>query len=274
VLENLAMFPIKKSGHEYSFREDAFLYRAPSGREREFPFSESMKIKFSPYTGRLAIRGPQGTAPLAPLATDEEKALVLEFFRRWKIKNIDDAKKAAFDYTDGQRQFLPIALGASLLVGLPVAAGLFSDSYGQYTCTTQLRNGSVHGSMNVTKFRKKRKGHYTLELNFTTPSGKTIKGFDQLIMNNGMEEAEMEKSIPKTVPVIYAQENPECWSLPATPSAAEPNWAQRRYFTAFPAMFGMVFLVISTWGLAWSAMSLIRRRRPFSSEINELFQLS
>lgn len=267
------MFPISKAGHEYAFREGSFYYRSPRGREMDFPFSERMKLKFSPWTGAISVKGRQGTAPLSPLSGAEQREFLTQFFQRWKSRDPEAAKKAAFDYIEGQRQFLPIAFIVCLAVGLPVGVALMNDSREQYTCTKVLREESAVGSMNVTKFRKKRKGHYVLSLEFTTPQGHKIEGTDQLIMGKEGVEEEMERNIPKTVPVVYSPTRPECWSLTPSPDSTEVNWAKRRYFTAFSLLFGLFFVVGSLYGMAWSAMSWSRRRRPFRDDLSSMFHL-
>ena len=267
------MFPIQKNGHEYSFREGSFLYRSPAGREVDFPFSERLKLKISPWTGALRLKGPQGTAPLSPLSEAERRDFLTQLFQRWKSREPEAAKKAAFDYIEGQRQFLPIAFIACLLVGMPVGVALMNDSREQYVCTNVLKSDSAVGTMNVTKFRKKRKGHYVLTLEFTTPQGPKIVGTDQLIMGKEGVEEEMERNIPKTVPVVYSPSRPECWSLTPEPTSTEVNWAKRRYFTAFSLLFGLFFVITSVYGLAWSAASWMRRRRPFREDLAGMFQL-
>jgi hypothetical protein len=86
-------------------------------------------------------------------------------------------------------------------------------------------------------------------------------------------EEEMERNIPKTVPVVYSPTRAECWSLTKDGSTNEPNWAKRRYFTAVALLFGLFFTVVSIYGLARSGMSWRRRRRPFTAELESMFSL-
>ena len=93
----------------------------------------------------------------ADLSAEEQSALLLEFFRRWKTQTPDLARKAAFDYIDGQKGFVALAFGVSLLFALPLAAGLLADSRSQFSCTKVLQENSTLGAMDVTKFKRKRK---------------------------------------------------------------------------------------------------------------------
>lgn len=259
------MFPISKDGYEYSFLESGLQVKSPDGREQNFPFERRLKLRHSSWTGNLFLKGPDGTAPLSPLSEAEKKELVLEFFRRWKAADPEVAKKSAFDYIDGQKGFVALAFTISLLFSLPLAVGLLADSKDQFTCTLELQRNSVVGSMDVEKFKRKRKGHYILDLAFTAPDGTKIVGRDQLIVSD-------ETNIPKTVPVVYSPNNPRCWSLTPNLEGTEVNWAKRRFFGYFAAMFGTFFLVSAFYGLAWSVSRWIRPR-PFKAELAKLFSL-
>ncbi|RYZ94143.1 MAG: hypothetical protein EOP11_26795 [Proteobacteria bacterium] len=72
---------------------------------------------------------------------------------------------------------------------------------------------------------------------------------------------------------MYAPNHPECWSLTPEGSSSEVNWAKRRYFTAVGSLFGLFFVLVSGYGLAWSAFSWRRRRRPFRDDIAAMFHL-
>lgn len=259
------MFPISKNGYTYSFRDNGFSFSSPAPREMYFPFDARLKLKHSSLTGALSLKGPEGSATLAPLSSAEQLSFLLELFRRWKAADPEAAKKAAFDYFDGQKGFVAVAFVASLFFSLPLAVGLLADSRNQFYCTSVLQKHSVVGSMDVTKFKKKRKGHYILDLAFTAPNGAVIQGRDQVITTD-------ETTIPKSVPVVYSPENPECWSLTPNLEGTEVNWAKRRYFGAFTLMFGTFFLVTSIWGIGWS-IARWSRPRPFRRELAALFSL-
>lgn len=259
------MFPISKNGYTFSFEEAGLQIKTPGSRELHFPFSEKIKVNYSAWKSALELKGPDGHCSLAALSSEEQKVLLLELFRRWKNQNHEAAKKSAFDYIDGQKGFVALAFGTSLVFCLPLALGLMSDSRGQFTCTTVLKENSVVGSMDVTKFKRKRKGHYILDLSFTAPNGKVILGRDQLIIED-------EAQIPKAVPVVYSPENPDCWSLTTDLKGSEVNWAKRRFFGYFTGMFGAFFLVTGIFGIAWSAARWIKPR-PHKKEIAELFSL-
>lgn len=259
------MFPLTKNGFTYSFEEAGFFRRNPGGRDLFFPFSEKTKVHYSSFRGQLSFKGPGGRASFAELSREEQSALLLEFFRRWKSQTPDTAKKAAFDYLDGQKGFVALAFGVSLLFALPLAAGLLADSRNQFSCTKVLQENSTVGAMDVTKFKRKRKGHYILDLAFTAPNGAQILGRDQLIVQD-------EAQIPKSVPVVYSPERPDCWSLTTNLTGSDVNWAKRRFFGYFTAMFGTFFLLTGLYGIAWAASRWIKPR-PFKKELAQLFSL-
>lgn len=259
------MFPLSKNGYTYSFTEAGLLATLPDSRELQLSFDSNLKLRHSGWTGALFLKGPGGKVPLSPLSEQEQMALLTEFFQRWKNRHPDEAKKAAFDYADAQKGFVGVAFVACLFFSLPMAVGLLADSREQFYCTSVLQKSSVVGQMDVTKFKRKRKGHYILDLAFTAPDGSVITGKDQLITND-------ETSIPKSVPVVYSPENPRCWSLTPNLSGTEVNWAKRRYFGAFTGMFGVFFLAVSLYGLSWSILRWTRKR-PFKKEIAGMFSL-
>ncbi len=249
------------NGQEYSFHEGAVLFRDPTGQTRSISFDQPLKARFS-LGGKIYFRG-RDQIPVP--STDIGKKIFLEIFSKWKLRDPEAAKKGAFDYVDGQKGFVGVALGVSLLLSLPMAAGLLSDSYEQYSCSQTLRQNSILSQMEVTKFRKKRTGHYILDLRFTTPDGKVINGHDQVI-------TESEASIPKSVPVVYSPEKPQCWSLTPGMTGSEVNWAKRRYFAVFTLLFGSFFLAVGLTGLVWSLIRLLQRR-PYTPELRQLFNL-
>jgi len=257
-------FPLTKNGTTYSFEEAGFLRRDAAGRDLFVPFGENTKIRYS-FFGQLSLKGPYGRASLADLSQEEQGAILLEFLRRWKSQSPDSAKKAAFDYLDGQKGFVALAFGVSLLFALPLAAGLLADSRNQFSCTKVLQESSVVGQMDVTKFKRKRKGHYILDLAFTAPDGTKILGRDQLIVAD-------EAQIPKSVPVVYSPDQPGCWSLTTNLTGSDVNWAKRRFFGYFTAMFGTFFLLSGLYGIAWAGSRWLKPR-PFKKEIAQIFAL-
>lgn len=257
--------PISRDGHVYSFTEGGFEYKDPFGREKHFPFSARLRLSKTLWGKELFLRGPAGKVPFSPLGETERKALILEFFRRYRERNPEAAKKAAFDYIDGQRSFVGVALAVSLFFSAPLSLLLLSDSSQQFSCTEVLRKNSALSEMVVVQAKKKRKGHYILDLELTTPQGVTIRGRDQLI-------TEDETKIPKTVPVVYSPEQPSCWSLTPNLAGTEPNWAKRRFFGTFTGLFGAFFLLASVVGAVWG-LSLLFQKRPYREELRAQFQL-
>lgn len=260
------------NGHVFSFQESSLTYRDPHGRDSFFPFDQKLRISVATWSSKISIHGPQGKAPLYVLPENLQREFLLDFFQRWKRSNQENAKKAAFDYVEGQRSFVPIALVLSAFFALPVSIALLNDSREQAYCTTVLRENSAVGEMQVTKFRKKRKGHYILTLEFTTPQGAKIEGKDQIIISGDSNSENIEAKIPKSVPVVYSPEHPECWSLTPNLSGTEVNWAKRRFFTAFTLLFGAFFLATAVFGFLW-AIARKRQERPLAQEIRNLFSL-
>jgi hypothetical protein len=259
------MLPMKKSGHTYSFQESGLQYSSPQARELLLAFDQPLKLRHSTWTGALSLRGPEGKVPLSPLSPEEQRTLLLEFFQRWKASHPEEAKKAAFDYIDAQKGFVGVTFVACLFFSLPLSVALFADSQEQISCSRELKAHSAMGTMEVTKLKRDRKGHYLLSLRLTTPDGTVINGTDQVIAQNDLD-------IPKQIPVIYSPENPGCWSLTPNLSGTEVNWAKRRFFGTFTLLFGVFFLFASLFGIAWSLLRW-KRKRPFRQEIAALFSL-
>ncbi len=251
------------SKNQYSFQESGLRFTS-ADVEKFLPFNAKIKLCHSSLSGALSLKGPGVRIPLdLPLA--EQQEVLLEFFRRWKARQPEEAKKSAFDYVDGQKGFVAVAFVSSALFCLPLAVGLLADSRNQFVCTKVLQEHSVLSSMDVVKFKKKRKGHYILDLEFTAPNGVKIQGRDQVITTD-------ETSIPRTVPVVYSPERPECWSLTPNLEGESVNWAKRRFFGTFTLLFGAFFLFVSLYGMGWS-VSRWMRPRPFKAELKQLFQL-
>jgi hypothetical protein len=257
--------PISRNGHQYSFTEGSFEYKDPFGRETSISFSEKIKLRTNAWGSSLWIRASRANVPLTALEKTEQGSVVLELLRRYRRVNPDAAKKSAFDYIEAQKSFVAVAFAVSLFFCAPLAVVLLKDSREQFHCTESLKAQSMLGEMQVVKAKKKRKGHYILNLEFVTPSGFKIIGRDQIITDN-------ETTIPKTVPVVYAPSEPSCWSLTPDLVGKEPNWAKRRFFGAFTMMFGGFFLFTAFFGLAWSILRWFQRR-PFAEEIRKEFQL-
>lgn len=254
---------MQENGNIYSSTENEISYQNPMGKETKLSLDAPLRVKISWWAEQITFKGHGGKIPLSPLSNENQHKIFIQFFERWKSRSPDAAKKAAFDYIDGQKGFVPVAMAACLLISLPFSVGLLNDSREQMECTDVLRHSSALGEMQVVKFKKKRKGHYILNLQFTTPEGKEIIGTDQLI-------TEDETTIPKSVPVVYSPENIKCWSLTPSLQGKEPNWAKRRYFATVTCLFGLFFMAISAYGLLW-AIARWRQKRPYTSDLKKLF---
>lgn len=257
--------PISRDGHVYSFSEGSFDYKDPFGRETRLPFSAKLSLRLSSLTGRLSVKGPGIRVPLAALQEGERRSVVLELFRRYRAQNPDAAKKAAYDHIEAQKSFVAVALLVSVFFTAPLSVVLLKDSREQFHCTRVLQGQSQLGDMQVVKAKKKRKGHYILDLEFVTPDGFKIQGRDQIITQD-------ETTIPKSVPVVYSPAEPSCWSLTPGLTGKEPNWAKRRFFGAFTMLFGGFFLLVSLYGIGWGLLRW-RQKRPYSEELRAEFQL-
>lgn len=256
------MKTISHEGHEFSFHEGGVEY-SHAGHKKIVSFDTPLRLVFS-WRGNLSLQG-KDQIPLFLMPKDQQQKFLLDICNAWMKRNPEAAKKALFDYTDAQKGFVGIALGVSLFLCLPMAIGFLNDSREQYQCAKELHQSSANGVMNVIKVKKKRKGHYLLELQFTTPSGEIIRGTDQAI-------TEDETAIPKEIPVVYSPSHPKCWSLTRSLEGHEPNWAKMRYFSAFTLLFGSFFLFVSLFGATWSGSRFIRKR-PYVQELRSLIHL-
>jgi len=250
--------------HLFLFESPHFLlYRDPSGRELQFPYDENLRLRASTWTGALTLRSKGKSVSLSPLARDQLHSFLPELFRRWKQADLESAQKAAFDYIDGQRGFVGLCLGISLIFTLPVAVALLADSHQQFSCTKELEAHAVPGEIQVVKATKKDSRSYKIRMEFTAPNGQIIKALDLVHTKN-------EKDIPKSLPILYSPERPLCWSLTKDLDSNEVNWAKRRYFSWFTLLFGLFFLAMSILGLAWSVLRRIRPR-PFVDDVKAIF---
>ncbi|MGZ3705532.1 MAG: hypothetical protein ACXWP1_06170 [Bdellovibrionota bacterium] len=238
-------------------------------------YKKGLRLRVSNFTGELSLRGSGGRVSLEPLSHDDLGRFLPEFFRQWAATDREGATKAAFDYIDAQRGFVAIAFVASLLVALPVTVALLADSHQQFQCTRELEAHAVPGVMKVTKLRKVDSRNFNVNLEFTTPEGKVIKGQEVILTAQDIPP-------PMEFPFLYSPERPDCWSLTKTAGDAndphrmeshELNWAKRRYFAWFGMLFGFFFLAVTGFGLAWS-MGRWLRPRPFSKEVAAAVGLS
>jgi hypothetical protein len=258
------MYPMKKNGFEFRFEDQGLTVVDPFSKETHFSFLEQLKFHFQPYSKKIRIKGSKGSVNLE-FSKEELSSFALDFFQRWKRVQPELAKKAAFDYIDGQKGFVSVAFFLSVFFAFPLTVGFLADSQNQFYCTKVLQQNAAVGEMQVVKYKKKRKGHYILDLAFTAPNGSVITGRDQVITPD-------ETKIPKSVPVVFSPEQPSCWSLTPNLEGSEVNWAKRRYFGSFTLMFGLFFLASSLYGLIWSAPRLFRKK-PLLQELAKEFQL-
>jgi hypothetical protein len=237
----------------------------PWGESVQIPMDQNLRFFLSIWSGRHWWRGNEGKFCLEWLPENDRKDFARKIFSAWAATAPDQAKKAAFDYKDSGRGMRGIAMAFTLLFCWPIATAFVADSFGQFRCTAELKQGGVLAQMEVTKFKRKRRGHYILDLAFTAPNGMVITGRDQLITQ---EEA----SIPKSVPVVYSQRDPSCWSLTPNLQGSEVNWAKRKFFGTFTGLLGLSFFVIGFVSLAWGFLHF-RRKRPYAKDLTEQFGL-
>ncbi len=257
------MFKLNAQGHQYGFDSPHFLrYRNPQDGEILFPYKKGLRLKVSSWTGEIRIKFGSETASLSPLTRDQLHEFLLEFFRQWKKEDPESAAKAAFDYTDAQSGFVPLAFVACVLVSLPVAVAMLADSHQQFRCTRILQANAVPGAIDVVKSTKKDSRTFKVKLAFVAPNGESIKAEDLVRTSD-------EKDIPKTLPIVYSPEEPTCWSLTQGPESNEVNWAKRRYFSYFSLLAGLFFFATGLLGMAWCFARWVRPR-PFAQEIASL----
>jgi hypothetical protein len=235
------------------------------GGEQRFDFRAPLRLSVSTWTGEIYLRQGSAKAPLSPLPPKERREFLLELFRKWGEVAPEAAKKSAFDYADAQKGFVPVAFVTCLLFTLPMAVALLADSHQQFSCTRELRQQSVPGNMQVVKAKKRDSRTYVLNLEFTAPNGKIVRGHQEILTKD-------DSDLPKSYPILYSPAEPGCWSL-LEEGKTDVNWARRRYFGSFSLLFGIFFLSVTLFGLAWS---VARRMRPrlFAEDIRGLFGLT
>ena len=235
-------------GQEFGFEKPGSLrYRNSRGQEFHFPYEKGLRLRVSTWTGELILQFRRRKAPLSGLPPEQRRSFLAELFRHWSRADAESARKAAFDYADAQRGFVPLAFAACLLVALPVSVALLADSHQQFRCTRELQAHSVPALMHAVKARKQDSRTFLLNFEFQAPNGQQIKGQEVVLT---------EKDVPPPMdyPMYYSPEHPECWSLTKTATSQEINWAKRRYFSWFGLLFGLFFLTVTFIGLAWCTL--------------------
>ncbi|MGZ3693596.1 MAG: hypothetical protein ACXWQO_05360 [Bdellovibrionota bacterium] len=248
---------------KYTFQENGFHFQGEAGQEKAYSFTETLKVRFLPYRRCIVIKSKTASQSLAGFDGSSQKAFLHELFERWLKINPEAARKAAFDYAEDRRGFCRLVLAVCLLFTGPMAVALLNDSWKQASCTAMLQKNIQTASIAVTKVKKEKKGQYILKLAFSAPNGRTIMGEERWITEN-------ENEIPKTLPIIYSPEQPECWAM--TTTGTEISWAKRRYFSTVAGLFGIFFLLITLYGLIWSIGRLIWLP-PYREEIKELTRI-
>lgn len=257
------MSTLNAHGHEFSFDDPAaLLYRGPGGHELRFPYDDNLRFRAGFFGGDSRVRSARCSASLAPLSREQLGDFLSRFFAAWNARAPEAARKAAFDYVDGQRGFTKIALFGSAISAF-VAIGLLADSHQNFTCTRELEAHAVPGEIRVVKATKKDSRSFKIKMEFTAPNGELIKGEDLVRTKN-------EKDIPKTLPIQYSPERPLCWSLTKGLDSGEVDWAKRRYFAWFTLLFGLFFVGCALLGMGWCATRMVKGR-PFAEELNAQF---
>lgn len=254
------MLVLNAQGHQFGFDSPQYLrYRKPSGAELHFPYKKGLRLQVSSWTGEIVLRFERHRAPLSPLQGEQLHEFLRELLRHWMLADAESARKAAFDYADAQRGFVPIAFVACLLVALPVAIALLADSHQQFRCTRELQEHSEPGLMHAVKVRKRDSRTFVMNFEYQAPNGKLIKGTEELLT---------EKDVPPPMeyPMFYSPEHPECYSLTKSLTEKEINWGKRRYFSWFGLLFGLFFLSVTFLGFSWCTLRWFRPR-PYASEV-------
>lgn len=261
------MLVLNVQGHQFGFDSPGVLrYRDPEGKERTIPFREGgLRLWVSSLTGEIRVKGAGQSISLSPLSGEQLRDFLLELFRQWRNAAPDEAKKAAFDYAEAQRGFVPVAFGVTLLLSLPLSVALLADSHQQFSCTKELRQSAVPGTIERIKARKKDSRTYILHLQFNAPNGQVFEGKEQVMTKDA-------SNLPTSFPIFYSPERPECWTLTQGLDSQEIPWAKRRYAGTFTLLFGLFFLGATVLGLGWSVARWLRPR-PWAKEVKELFEL-
>ena len=244
--------------------DNSGIHQAHGDHSHSIAWEDVLGLKQSLFSGALSIRGRRFSFPLARDASDTP-ALLEKFFRGWEQKFPEAAKKNAFDFAFPNKAFAGILLVTCIILALPFGGALLKDSLDQSACTKQLSSGSLAATATITKIRKQRKGHYIMGLNFTAADGTLVTGHDQFI-------TEDETNPPANIPVVYAKENPHCWTTPSSINKNEVNWAKRRYFSAFTLLFASFSLLSGVLGIIFSLLRL-REKRAHAEFVSKLFAL-
>ena len=250
---------------EIKLHEGGVLYRDSLGVERNLSWSNLVGLKRSVLTQKISVVGKEGSVSLAFLSTEQQKLFIAQLYGMWRVRNLDAAKKNAFDFVDHQRGFSWLMFFMSSCFFLPVGYVMLQDSFGQWQCSKLLHSESQWTTAQVVKTKKKRKGHHILTLEFEV-NGQKIHAMDQFFPKE-------ENAVPPTsMPVLYSPQKASCWIL-AKPDEATPlaHWQKRKFFTTYLSMFGFVLSLTGLLGLAWSLLRFLDKN-PHRSDVKDIFQ--
>lgn len=242
--------------------DESGVHQSHGNHEHSLTWKNVRALKKSLFSSQHYITG-RGECFAIP---GENSSFIELFFRTWQKHSPDQAKKAAFDYAFPNRAFAGILLVCCLFLAFPLAGALFIESRDQYACTQELQAGNSATEAKIVKAKKQRKGFFLVSISFSAQDGTVISGKDQFL-------TEDEKNPPATMPVVYANSNPQCWTTPSSINSHEVNWAKRRYFTALSGLFAGFLLLSGLYGLVFSFLRL-REKRPYAELLREQFQLS
>lgn len=227
-------------------------------------WQEIRGLKKSIFSSYLKIQGNSKCIFLDP-KVEGAKEDFLSFYRTWQKFDASAAKKSAFDYIEDHSSFIKLQIVISFIFCLGVAVLCLSDSLPQAHCTKMLETSAQTGTATVSSTKRKRFGHYLVKFDFRSISGRLILGEGQYFSKTDTP--------PKTdLPIVYNPEEPECWSFTEEDNPSQPQWAQRRFFTSFTSILGIMFGVIGLLGIALGFAKL-SEKRPFTSELKNLFGL-
>lgn len=245
----------------YEFSEAGVKYSTPDNQPIVLAWSTMKGVQKPLFSAHLRLRGREGVIPL-PQNEQELKSFLLRFFSAWRDRDLDAAKKNAFDYVDSKKAFAKVQLVISVVFSLGLSFLLIGDSLEQRHCSQQLRLGTTPGFADIVKLKRKRAGHYILDLSLSV-GGKTYLGQDQVI-------SLVDYTPQPPIPVLYAKNDPGCFAIAKIENPAEADWAKRRFFTSYLFFFGLFFLVAGAWGTVTAAARLIEKR-PATDAVCELF---
>lgn len=246
-----------------SVEETGVRCRTAIGKEIHLSWAGLRGLRKSVFGDQPKIQGREGSISLGSIASEDRAKLVSTFFSQWKARNLESARKNAFDYLDHNKGFAWVMLLSAFFFFFPVAGILLNEAREIRNCTAALQSDGQWVDVPVVREKKQRVGHWSIWI-ATEFQGTKIEGTDNYFTRTP------EQVPPKTIPVLISPSNPACWTITSSQGERVADWPKRRFFLSYIALFGGALLSMGLVGFVWS-IGRLRQKTLFRSEVEAVF---